>query len=126
MKTCQRCGRSFEAKRSDAKFCGATCRSRNHVAPVELPVSKVPSPSLVVDATRSELAEVGRESSALGLAALALARKLDEGRDSAAGLASVAKQLELTLASAKRGAGAASAPQQLRDELADRRAAHGA
>lgn len=29
-KTCQHCGKDFEAKRSDAKFCGQKCRQNSH------------------------------------------------------------------------------------------------
>lgn len=32
IKKCEYCGREFEAKRSTARFCSATCRSRHHRA----------------------------------------------------------------------------------------------
>lgn len=71
------------------------------------------------------LEEVDRQDSPLGAAAMALAMRLDQpGTDTGSALAAVARQLEATLESATRGAGSASAPDQLRDELAARRAKH--
>jgi hypothetical protein len=55
-----------------------------------------------------------------------MARRLDmPGVDTGSALAAVAARLEGLLTSATRGAGKPTAPQQLRDELADRRAKHG-
>lgn len=73
------------------------------------------------------LTEAGRLETPLGQTCLVLARRLDSpGADSGSAIASVAARLEALLTSATRGAAAATAPQQLKDELAARRANRGA
>jgi hypothetical protein len=73
--------------------------------------------------TLGVLAEAERENSPLGQAALVLARRVDGGRDTGAGLAALVKQLEMTLRSATRGAADEASPlDKARDELAARRA----
>ena len=62
----------------------------------------------------------------MGQAALVLARRLDDpGLDTGSAVAAVARQLEAVLATATKGAASSTAPDQLRDELAERRAKHG-
>lgn len=73
-------------------------------------------------ATVTALEQCDRLETPLGQACVVLARRLDSPKgDTGSALASVAKQLEALLASATRGAGVASSPQQLRDELTERR-----
>lgn len=43
IKTCEICGKPFEARRSDARFCSSTCRSRNRSAKRYV----VPEPRLI-------------------------------------------------------------------------------
>ena len=138
--TCVSCGSSFDAKNARAKYCSERCRKRVQRGGkvLGLPAGgraddglARPSPSEgerlgpVAAATHAALTEADRVGTPLGAAALALAARLDQpGTDTGSAVAALARQLEATLESATRGAGSASAPDQLRDELAARRAKH--
>jgi len=99
---------------------------------VELPakVGQVEGSSLaqagpVETATVDALKAADRLETPHGAMALSLARRMDlPGLDTGSALAAVSRQLDAILAVALRGAGVASAPQQLQDELAARRAKH--
>jgi len=99
---------------------------------VELPAkvgqvagSALASPGPVEAATVEALMAADRLETPHGAMALSLARRMDEpGLDTGSALAAVSRQLDAILTVALRGAGAASAPQQLQDELAARRAKH--
>jgi hypothetical protein len=146
---CDVCGVSYEAKRPNSRFCSGTCRKRFSRGVVTLPevteretapvtkgdvhplASLVPSVDLEVGpvetALLSELTEVERAATALGQAALALARRVDIGRDTGAGLASLVKQLEATVKAATADVKSdQSVLDKRRDDLAARRAARGA
>lgn len=70
-----------------------------------------------------ELAAIDRHESALGLTAIAGARKLDNGfMETGSAFAALSREFEAKLAAAKRGATASTAPQALEDEVAKRRA----
>jgi hypothetical protein len=72
---------------------------------------------------RRELEDAGQLDTSLGQMCLALARRLDNpGVDTGSAMASVAARLDDLKTKATRGTGSATAPQQLRDELALRRA----
>ena len=43
-KTCEQCGRVFEAKRSTARFCSSSCRIKAHRAKVPIMPAVVPAP----------------------------------------------------------------------------------
>lgn len=131
------CGTAFTARNRRARYCSDRCRKRaQRSTPIErvtalpvVPPEDEPAPEpdgSVYAATLADLRAVERESTPLGRTALVLARKLDQGSDTASGLSAAAKQLEATLASAKRGTVAVTGPQVLRDQLAERRVAHGA
>jgi len=77
-------------------------------------------PHTITEATRRQLAEVGREHSPMGMTALVLAGKLDRGEDSGSGMAALARQLAATIQEATRDAKQAASPL---DELRARRAA---
>jgi hypothetical protein len=124
---CDVCGETYEAKRPTSKYCSTRCRTRaSRGTPTEhagtVPVTPLPVPEAEIgpieSATLDELTAVGREGSALGCTALALARKLDAGRETGAAMASLAKQLEATKNSATEGLSAAADPL---DELRARR-----
>ena len=89
---------------------------------------RMTSPSLsavvgVERTTRAALTEAGRIETPMGQACLALAHRIDfPGLDTGSALAALVARLESSLAVATRGAGATSAPNALRDELAARRA----
>jgi hypothetical protein len=123
------CGKTFEARHPKARYCSDRCRKRKGKAEAtvtQLPTSE-PVSTGVEAATTKALTDVSRLDSPLGQACLVLARRLDRpGLDTGSAVAAVAKQLEAMLASATRGAGGLTSPQQLQDELAERRRKHGA
>jgi hypothetical protein len=128
-RSCDICSRTYDAKRPNSKYCGDTCRKRAQRGAV--PASQVDQgPTLVPDlvagpvetALLAELTKVERARTALGQAALALARRVDIGRDTGAGLAALVKQLEATAKAATADVKSAASPLDLmRDELAERR-----
>lgn len=149
LRPCDVCGVSYEAKRPSSRFCSGTCRKRASRGVVTLPEvtesekgpiaegDRSPIPVLVPSsdleagpvetALLEELAEVERATTALGRAALALARRVDIGRDTGAGLASLVKQLEATRSAALANVKSERSPlDKRRDDLAARRAARGA
>lgn len=133
---CGSCGDTFTAKRKNARWCSERCRKRGQRGDVinfplepkqsqDAPADFRPGP--VTSATMAALTEADRVTHPLGAAALALAYRMDHpGIDTGSAVAAIARQLEATLTSALRGSDAASKPQVLQDELAARRAAHGA
>lgn len=144
LRPCDVCGVSYEAKRPNSRFCSGTCRKRFSRGVVTLPEvtegenapvtdGDVPPVAVLVppsdlevgpveSALLAELSEVGRAATALGQAALALARRVDIGRDTGAGLAALVKQLEATRSAATANVKSAASPLDLmRDELAERR-----
>jgi hypothetical protein len=96
---------------------------------VALPQSPKPRRELgaVATAALAELEVAGRVGTALGAQALSLANRLDNGlMETGSAYASLSKEFREVMAQATRGAAKATAPEQLRDELAARRAKHGA
>lgn len=137
LRPCDICGDSYEAKRPNSKYCSANCRKRasRGVVPVAETVTVLPGgsvggqagPGPVESALLGELHLVERESTVMGQAALALARRVDAARDTGAGLASLVKQLEATVKAATADVKSAASPlDKARDQLAERRAARGA
>lgn len=130
--TCDSCGTTFTARHPRARWCSDRCRKRGQQVGevVALPAADPEAAATagpVEAATAKALAEAERIDTPLGQAALALARRIDQpGIDTGSAVAALVRQLEATLATATRGASAATSPQQLQDELARRRAAHGA
>lgn len=135
-RTCEVCGVTFEAKLRTAIYCGKTCGMRAHrrrksEAAAGGTVVAIGTTSVEVDhvagavesATLAVLTDTERVDTPLGQAALVMARKVDGGRDTGAGLAALVKQLEATLRSATSGVAQESSPlDSARDELAARRA----
>lgn len=127
MPRCALCGEPFEAKRSTKRYCSASCRAR--ASQGATPVTDLPRPTAngVEAATRAELDAADRLDTALGQAALALARRVDSDRETGASAAAVTKEWRTVMTEALKGAGAAASPlDRARDELARRRAARGA
>lgn len=133
-RSCDVCGEPYQAKRATSRYCSTRCRtrsSRGQVVPLtqaqNAATEAIIQAGAVEHSTISALEDVGRLDTPLGQACIVLARRLDQpGVDTGSALASVAGRLESLLASATKGAGAATAPQQLRDQLAERRRKHGA
>ena len=127
---CDSCGTTYEPKRSNSRYCSGRCRTRAsrsgrngaRVVPLAPVVAEVPVGS-VVDATRAELEAAGRAESPMGMAALALAARIDSQQDTGSGLAAAVRALGETLAAALKGAEAASTLDELK---ARRRAKRGA
>lgn len=77
-------------------------------------------------AVERELAAAERLETALGQAAVVLARRIEEGLDTGAAVASMTRELRITLDAALAGARSPASPlAQMRDELADRRRLRG-
>ena len=89
-------------------------------APRSAPVVLVPAgpDGTIAGAVKAELVAAGRDGSSLGLTALALAEQLDAGGETGSGMATLAKQLGVTLAQATKDAAVVASPL---DELRERR-----
>jgi hypothetical protein len=135
-RSCEFCGRSYEAQRSSSRFCCSSCRVRAHVGEtpasdvgVDAAVTALPAPAAVAGAveaaTRKALEKAGRVDTPLGQAALLLARDLDVSRPGAtAAKAAVVKQLAASLEGALAGAARAVDPlEELRQAREGARAA---
>ena len=119
-RTCDSCGKPYDAKRPNSRFCGPACRVRaSRGAVIDLP-ERPQTSSRTAAATREELDAVGMAESALGAACLALAERIDGGQDTGAGLASLVGRLAATLETAKRNGVLVADPV---DDLAQRRIA---
>ncbi len=105
--TCQVCETPFEAKRATAKYCSERCKKRNQRGGGAAKAKERAEPQgsdglgATTTATLLHLEEAGVLHTPLAQAALKLAHRLDySSMDTGAGVASLAKQLEATLASA--------------------------
>jgi hypothetical protein len=109
--SCAGCGKTFEAKRSDAKFCGATCRQRGRrrgpvEVVVELPVGLDQAPAVelgLVDVYRAALVEADRLNTPLGQHVLTLARKMTSAFETGSGVAALSRQLDAVFDKAMKG-----------------------
>lgn len=133
-KTCARCARPFIAKRQVARFCSVACRNAAAAARAKgqpeskaLPkpkASRKPKPEATptgtLGAVVAELTAAGRLDSSSGQAAIALARRIDDGAESSSGLASLTRELRAAMAEALARAEAAG---DALDELRARREA---
>jgi len=109
VRSCDVCGSSYVAKRATSKYCKPACRMKASRAGVSAPVSVAAHPVDVevaglILAVRRELDEAGRLDSALGQAALELARNIGSPTSTGAGVASLVKQLRETMVDALKGA----------------------
>ena len=130
------CGKRFTAARANARYCSDKCRKRTKRSGADVVEMPTPDPTpdpaggsagpIETSAVR-ELTEAQRLDTSLGWTVVALARRLDRGHmETGSAYAALSKEFEAKRAAALRGAQAATAPQQLRDELAARRARAGA
>lgn len=120
---CKICGKSFDASLARAKYCSSTCRSRAHrgvpaLSQFRAPFSATDDEDDLVAAVIAELEAAGRRSSALGVAAIILAREMCGPVFSGAAFAALSKELRATMALALRDVPAAP---DLLDELRARR-----
>lgn len=126
-RNCDSCGEVYEAKRATSKYCGSACRMRVSRGQSVDPPPESDAASAEVDAvtgaTRSELEAADRLTSALGQAAMALARRIDTSRDTGSAFAQLVKEHRSALAAATAGARTRQSDvHDLQDELAARRA----
>jgi hypothetical protein len=121
--SCSVCSKPFEAKMSNAKYCGGTCRQRAaRGSPVPKIVPEIPQKTDIhplVAETQRELSESGNLHTVLGQTALRLAEKLAESFDTGSAMASLSRELRAVMAEVK--SGTASQGDSL-DEIAQRRA----
>ena len=105
-RACDSCRTLYTPRSPLSRYCGSRCAKRaqrtglSRSAAEPAVVAVVPSGAGAVEAAVSDALEVaGRLSAPLGEVALVLARRLDApGGESGSALASVAKQMALTLA----------------------------
>jgi hypothetical protein len=120
---CAVCGRPFESKRPQGKYCGATCRQRaRRAAPPIQPLSREDVPPTeagtgLVSSVLFELTGAGREDSALGVLAVQLARRMEQF-DTGGGHAALSRELRAVMAAALQQVSAAP---DLVDDLQARR-----
>ena len=103
-RVCEQCGRGIDGKSSRARFCSSTCRARRAEGAEPVHVD-APRPHRTtgrqVAAVTAELEAAGRSSSALGVAALVLAERVDGGsQETGAAFAALVKALRETLTAA--------------------------
>lgn len=114
----------MEVKRATKRFCSSTCRvraSQGTVVPfVRDSGNPAPSEGPLAKAVRLELEAVDRVASALGVAALVLAGRIDSGQEPGSAVSGLNRELRATLAEANRGT-VRSGVATMRDDLAARR-----
>jgi hypothetical protein len=126
LRTCDRCGKPYEARHRDSRWCGSTCRaaqSKRPIAPVAQiakPVGLQPVKSPLQVAVEAELTAAGRLNTAKGWIALAaLGRLSSSGLDNASGFAALLREARACLDDALEGGAVADDPLE---ELRVRRA----
>jgi hypothetical protein len=108
--TCQNCGTTFASRSTRARYCGDRCRSRARytratgrtaLAPIPIDLGADVAPGELAEAIRHELAVIGQATTSLGLAAVAIATRIDSGAESSTGLAALTRELRACLAEAR-------------------------
>lgn len=107
-RNCDTCNTEYSAKHPSSRFCSPKCRQRSHRSPglylAAVPRKSVESTleaSALESATLAELRTAGRESSALGIASLILARSIDsEVPQTGSSLAALVKEQRAALEAA--------------------------
>jgi hypothetical protein len=120
--SCAACGRSFDAERKTAKYCGPTCRKRKQRrgASVDaLPAPPQPIAQSLADAVRADLELAGRLDTALGRQAVQLAERMASPFDTGSAIAALSRELRAVMSEALKDSSTAADPL---DELAQRRA----
>lgn len=113
--TCARCGSDFDTSRRSARWCSDRCRTQaararktgkpeTVKAPAKAKARKArPVEEVEVGVTPAvirELVAAGRGETSAGRAAVALARRIDDGAESSAGLAALTRELSARMAEA--------------------------
>jgi hypothetical protein len=122
VRACVKCGGPLPLQSGRGRRrirCESCAPSRNPTA-VRPTLAQLPiGGESLLDATTSELRAAGMETSALGQAALLLARRIEDGQDGGAAVASMVKQWQDTMGRATAGVEPAAVP--LADQLKARR-----
>jgi hypothetical protein len=104
--SCTFCGSEFDARRSDAKFCGPQCKQKNHQAKSRQPVPPVqavrsggdpPLAEGLIATVEANLRAAGQLGTVAGQAALGLAEHLSRGAISGSERAALTKALHETM-----------------------------
>ena len=107
-RSCESCGRPYEARRPNSKFCGDTCRKRKQRAPDSVaPVTSVPpavTHSALAAAIELTLIDAERLDTFQGRQALALARRIDSPHETGSAVSSLSKELRAVMDEAMKGA----------------------
>lgn len=125
-RSCDACAKPYEAKTARSRFCSANCRVRGHrgqvvaqmppLGPVLGPETAAESPLVAI--YRRDLAAAERLDTPKGQHVMLLAQTISSGAHTAAGMASLSRELREALADALAGAKVAADPL---DEIAARR-----
>ena len=119
-RSCNRCGKQYEAQRSTSKFCTADCRKRAGKArPVTVLAPRPDGESPLVKEHRDRLLQAGRLDTPEGAHVMFLAEQM-AGGGPLSGVALLSKELAARMAEALRGTAAVAADSV--DDLARRRA----
>lgn len=100
------CSKDFEARRSNARFCSSTCRSRaNRARPASGSVTHLPTMfrSALELRVHLQLEDADRLDTIAGQQAMMLAAQLSNPTITASGVASVSKELSRVVAEALAG-----------------------
>lgn len=115
--SCARCGASFSPASKRARFCSVKCRTQatraraagqpESLAPAKpkrtrkaKPTPEPDAPVGTLGAVLAELRAAGRLDSSAGQAAVALARRIDDGAESSSGLAALTREMRAAMAEA--------------------------
>ena len=117
--TCARCAQTFSTSSRRARFCSPKCRTqatraraRGEAESVAVPSKPKPkrtrkpapleadAPVGALGAVLAELRVAGRLDSSAGQAAVALARRIDDGAESSSGLAALTREMRAAMAEA--------------------------
>ena len=116
--TCARCAQTFSTSSRRARFCSPKCRTqatraraRGETESVAIPAKPKPkrtrkpapesdAPVGALGAVLAELRAAGRLDSSAGQAAVALARRIDDGAESSSGLAALTREMRAAMAEA--------------------------
>lgn len=118
---CAACGNGFAAKRSTAKYCSTTCRSRGHRAQGGATVTTLPTPPQptgLVAVTQRALEAADRLDTVLGQQALELAARIVSPFSTGSSVATLSRELRTVMAEALKDVELVDDPV---DQLAKRR-----
>lgn len=119
--SCARCAQTFSTSSRRARFCSPKCRTqatraraKGETETLAIPAKPKPKPKRTrkpaapetdapvgaLGAVLAELRAAGRLDSSAGQAAVALARRIDDGAESSSGLAALTREMRAAMAEA--------------------------